>query len=85
MRRVLQISLLALFWLALSLSAKADLVPSDSIPPDYVVQTATEDKVVEEVVLNNRSKETKSFQPNPTKAVLFSIIPGGGQVYNRVY
>lgn len=85
MRRVQQISLLALFWLALSLSAKADLVPSDSIPPDSVVQSATRDKVVEEVVPNKKSKEAKSFQPNSTKAVLFSIIPGGGQVYNRVY
>jgi hypothetical protein len=27
----------------------------------------------------------KPFQPNPTKAVLLSLIPGVGQIYNRKY
>lgn len=31
------------------------------------------------------AKEKSSFKPNPRKAVLFAIIPGGGQIYNRSY
>ena len=82
MRRSLRISLLVLSWLALSLTAKAELAPSDSIPPDPTLQSATTESVIEKAL---PSKKTKGFQPNSTKAVLFSIIPGGGQIYNRVY
>lgn len=32
-----------------------------------------------------KSRTNKPFKPNPTKAVLFSILPGGGQIYNRAY
>ncbi|MBR8731274.1 DUF5683 domain-containing protein [Porphyromonas levii] len=32
-----------------------------------------------------QTKDGKPWKPNSTKAVLFSIIPGGGQIYNRVY
>lgn len=34
---------------------------------------------------DNPPKEKSSFKPNPRKAVLFAIIPGGGQIYNRSY
>lgn len=27
----------------------------------------------------------KAFKPNPTKAVLYGLFPGGGQIYNRKY
>lgn len=30
-------------------------------------------------------KEIKPFKPDPKKALLFSLIPGGGQIYNRKY
>ena len=82
MRRVQRIIWLALCWFTLSLSAKAELITRDSIPPDSIIQNATDEKVVEKIL---PSKKPKSFQPNSTKAILFSIIPGGGQVYNRVY
>lgn len=82
MRRALRITLLVLLWLALSLTAKAELAPSDSIPPDPTLQSATTEEVIKKAL---PSKKAKGFQPNSTKAVLFSIIPGGGQVYNRVY
>lgn len=32
-----------------------------------------------------KTQREEAFRPNPKKALLFSIIPGGGQIYNRKY
>ena len=39
---------------------------------------ATEDKVIADMT-------AKEFKPNPRKALLYSIVPGLGQIYNRKY
>ena len=39
---------------------------------------ATEDKVIADMT-------AKEFKPDPRKALLYSIAPGGGQIYNRKY
>lgn len=36
-------------------------------------------------VIQKVMPEIKPFKPSPTKAVLFSIVPGLGQIYNRKY
>ncbi len=68
-------------------SAKADSLEnslSDSL------QVQKEDKAVFTQIQVDNSKRLKALEekewiPNPNKAMLWAILPGGGQVYNRKY
>lgn len=56
--------------------------------PDSINQQikAIENEKVVQTDPNNSTKPAKEkWLPNPKKAVLWSIIPGGGQIYNRKY
>ena len=51
------------------------------------VQAAT---LADSVALDSHNElkvesESSTFKPNPRSAVLWSLIPGGGQIYNRKY
>ena len=54
-------------------------------------QVASTDSTVQSVLLQADSigvpevKMKTAFKPNPTKAVLYAIVPGLGQIYNRKY
>lgn len=52
-------------------AASERLIPSEVVP--------------EEVVEQATAGERRTFSPDPTAAVLWAIIPGGGQIYNRKY
>lgn len=54
---------------------------TDTIPATPTEQAKPTPKAGSE----EASKAVQPWKPNSTKAVLFSIIPGGGQIYNRVY
>jgi hypothetical protein len=42
-------------------------------------------EAIEQPASNIEISGNSKFMPNPRKAVLFAIIPGGGQIYNRKY
>lgn len=70
-----------------SLSAQGQEI-KDTIPvPKPVEEIVIVDapKAHDEPRVEIAPKEAKPFSPNSTTAVLCSIIPGGGQIYNRVY
>lgn len=53
-------------------------------------ETAASDSAVKVVImaadsLKQPSVKLKKFKPDPNKALLFALIPGGGQIYNRKY
>ncbi|GJM31325.1 MAG: hypothetical protein DHS20C18_03260 [Saprospiraceae bacterium] len=54
---------------------------ADSIPTDSLVSNSdliiANDSIVDVI-----TKDTKAW-PNPKKALLWSMVPGGGQIYNR--
>ena len=55
------------------------------------VEVAAPDSTVQAVLMAADSvgvpevKMKLAFKPNPTKAVLFALVPGLGQIYNRKY
>jgi hypothetical protein len=67
----------AIFAIAFFLSGLAGLQAQtpDTLPPPPVPEADTS------IVVGK--KEKVSDFPNPKKALLFSIIPGGGQIYNK--
>ncbi len=40
---------------------------------------------VDSTLLENTTPKKKHFQPVPKKALLYALIPGGGQIYNRKF
>lgn len=85
MRRVLLLLMLFVWGVTSGLQAQTDDVTTDtplSLTPDTTVQKvlAAGDSLP---LLAISMKPV--FKPNPTKAVLFALIPGMGQVYNRKY
>lgn len=38
-----------------------------------------------DTIINEDPRPKKKFVPNPQKAVIYGLIPGGGQIYNRRY
>lgn len=50
--------------------------------PDPLVQSVV---MAGDSVANSAMKMKMAFKPSPTKAVLFALIPGMGQLYNRKY
>jgi hypothetical protein len=51
--------------------------------PDSVIQAAL--IAADSVVVRIEKVTEEAFRPNSTKAVLWSILPGMGQIYNRKY
>lgn len=81
-----------LFLLALlSLATTSMLRAQESVASDTlrvhksIISEESNTSLKKEEIKTPKASQAKVFNPNPTKAVLFSIIPGGGQVYNRVY
>jgi len=72
----LSIIILILLFCAKNLSAQ-----SDSIQNDTVFLSIKDNKQAIEKV----NYTTTKWKPNPRTAVLWAIIPGGGQIYNRKY
>lgn len=81
------------FSLLCTLKSSAQVVvPTDTIPPTEltiteadtpeIITPASEEQRLEEV---GGVKSHKPYDLIPKRAVLFSIIPGGGQIYNRQY
>ena len=75
----------------ISLYAKAQgqavILDADTVvvaPPDSTVQAVLH---AADSVPQPKFKEInmKPFKPNPTRAVLYSLVPGLGQIYNRAY
>lgn len=75
----------------ISLYAKAQgqavILDADTVvvaPPDSTVQAVLQ---AADSVPQPKFKEInmKPFKPNPTRAVLYSFVPGLGQIYNRAY
>lgn len=75
----------------ISLYAKAQgqavILDADTVvvaPPDSTVQAVLQ---AADSVSQPKFKEInmKPFKPNPTRAVLYSLVPGLGQIYNRAY
>lgn len=68
-----------------------DTIPTDSLTSTIITPaeadsmrlTPTELPTSEEPQM--AKKEKSDFSPSPRAAVLWSIIPGGGQIYNRKY
>lgn len=62
------------------------LLPSFSQIPDSI-KTVKKDSFSVTASKDSLKKEVKKekFVPVPKKALLYSIIPGGGQIYNRKY
>ncbi|MDR1555445.1 MAG: DUF5683 domain-containing protein [Tannerellaceae bacterium] len=63
------------------------IVDADSLtigaPPDSVMIQAA--LMAADSVVVRMGKASEAFKPNSTKAVLWSVIPGMGQIYNRKY
>lgn len=92
MKALLRSIAIALTCLCLSLFATANVVERDSIVPDTIPIKVSDHGIEvmeqtgkEAIATPTKSEEVKRFKPNSTKAVLYSIVPGGGQIYNRVY
>lgn len=75
----------------ISLYAKAQgqavILDADTVvvaPPDSTVQAVLQ---AADSMPQPKIKEInmKPFKPNPTRAVLYSLVPGLGQIYNRAY
>ncbi|MDR1918921.1 MAG: DUF5683 domain-containing protein [Tannerellaceae bacterium] len=74
-------NLIVLIWLVcFPLRGKAQ--ESDAAP-DSLVQSVL--VAADSVALRSMEMPPKAFAPNSTRAVLWAIIPGMGQVYNRKY
>lgn len=74
--RKLLILLPILFFLETKIQAQET---APTAPPDTI-------QIVEGKVVGDRAvKKRKTYELNSTKSVLYSIIPGGGQIYNRMY
>ena len=62
----------------------------DTIISTVPGQTAASDSTVKAVLLagdtlKQPQVKLKTFKPDPNKALLYALIPGGGQIYNRKY
>lgn len=58
--------------------SKSDVATTDTLA--WVQGESIVDKKITKII-DNKNK----FTPNSTKAVLYALIPGGGQIYNRKY
>lgn len=82
------IILVLILWMGCAWSAKAQ--EKETVLVDTTV-VMPPDSTVTAVLLEADSvgvppvKMNLAFKPNPTKAVLLALIPGGGQIYNRKY
>lgn len=82
------IILVLILWMGCAWSAKAQ--EKETVLADTTV-VMPPDSTVTAVLLEADSigvppvKMNLAFKPNPTKAVLLALIPGGGQIYNRKY
>lgn len=82
------IILVLILWMGCTWSAKAQ--EKETVLVDTTV-VMPPDSTVTAVLLEADSvgvppvKMNLAFKPNPTKAVLLALIPGGGQIYNRKY
>lgn len=72
--------LFVLWFLCLPSKGNAQEIESDSLTRAVL---AAADSSFVPVPVKEIPKE--AFKPNPTKAILFGLIPGMGQVYNRKY
>lgn len=71
-------------WCLLALSVNAQSRGEDSLRvADAKIDTSV--IVVPQQELKKLTVPPLVFKPNPKKAVLYSLIPGGGQIYNRKY
>jgi hypothetical protein len=69
---------------SLSISAQDNTKPDgDTIRISEVMTTFAESSVTDSI--KSLTKRDTTFVPDPNKAVLYSIIPGLGQIYNRKY
>lgn len=76
----------------MSLNAKAQseavILDADTVvvaPPDSTVQAVLQAADSAAQKPKFKVKDMKPFKPNPNRAVLYSIVPGLGQIYNRAY
>ena len=68
---------------SICLSANGFAQQPDSLSQQ--IKAIENEKVVENSETNSTKAPKEKWLPNPKKAVLWSIIPGGGQIYNRKY
>ncbi|MDR0874548.1 MAG: DUF5683 domain-containing protein [Prevotellaceae bacterium] len=80
MKLRLSIVTLVLLFCAKNLSAQSDSIQRIT-ENDTLFLTAAGNKT-ETLKVNDN---TAAWKPNPKKAVLWALIPGGGQIYNRKY
>jgi hypothetical protein len=69
------------FFALSTIHSQNDTIPFSQNQSDSKIVTSTELK--KDSISAPRVKQ--KFKPKPGKALLYSIIPGGGQVYNRKY
>lgn len=96
--RIFKTIIISLFFLGIA--AYASNEEEHSLAIDSLSLVTEKDKMIAKgdtaIVLDAKDKEViekstkttslkKPYELNSTKAVLFSIIPGGGQIYNRQY
>ncbi|MDR1356592.1 MAG: DUF5683 domain-containing protein [Tannerellaceae bacterium] len=58
-----------------------------TMPPDSLVRVVltSADSIAMQAIFSQHPSGSEAFKPNSTKAVLWSLIPGMGQIYNRKY
>ncbi|MDR2969724.1 MAG: DUF5683 domain-containing protein [Tannerellaceae bacterium] len=74
-----------LVWLCFPFSGKAQGERVDTAlagAPDSTVQSVL---VAADSVFQAPEPANIEFKPNPNKAMLFALVPGMGQIYNRMY
>jgi hypothetical protein len=73
---------------SLSVRAQNEVTLEQEEHKENITLAATDSTVKAAVLAADtlpKMKEYKPFKPDPKKALLFSLIPGGGQIYNRKY
>ncbi|MDF9829121.1 DUF5683 domain-containing protein [Parabacteroides sp. PF5-6] len=79
-------------WLCLPLTGKAqeEQVEINALPADTLI-TLTPDSATQSILITANSEfqaiqpAKLEFKPDPNKAILLALIPGAGQIYNRMY
>ena len=57
------------------------VVPGQTVASDSTVQAV----LLAGDTLKQPRVKLNTFKPDPNKALLYALIPGGGQIYNRKY
>lgn len=82
-------TILCIFILYFIKASACDMYPllTKHTAVDSVVVSKAKDSIENTLVSDTSYElgEENKFIPNPQKAILWSIIPGGGQIYNRKY